>query len=244
MPIVAVSGTTGTTMTSRMIAHIMKTDGRQVGMTTSDGMYIKTTRIASGDQSGPESVQKILRNPGVEFAVCETGREGILRAGLGFERCDVAVVTNVSCENLSPISTATAEELARIDAVVSRSVAPDGASVLNADDAWTVAMAETAGGEVIFFSRDEESTVVRDHLRQGGTAVVLREAPGGLMLTLLEGSTETRLLLTQEILVSASAERTDIDVHSAMAAAAAAFAQGVPASVIANALRTLSLTGA
>ena len=122
---------------------------------------------------------------------------------------------------------ATVEELARTQAVVPRSVVPEGASVLNADDDWTVRMADTAGGEVIFFSMDPENPVIRDHLRHGGRAIVRRESAGGETLTLLEGTTETSLFLVQEIPDSSSQPRIRVDIQNAMAAAAAALAQGV-----------------
>src|SRR5918993_1466813 len=95
-----VTGINGKTTTSRMIAHIMKTAGKKVGMTTTDGIYVDGTQIASGDMSGPTSAQMVLKNPAIDYAVLETARGGILRSGLGFDRCDVAVVTNVSSDHL------------------------------------------------------------------------------------------------------------------------------------------------
>jgi len=93
-PWLAVTGTNGKTTTSRMIGHILKMTGKRVGLTTTDGIYIDGTQIAAGDMSGPHSAQMVLQNPTVEYAVLETARGGIMRAGLGFDRCDVSVVTN------------------------------------------------------------------------------------------------------------------------------------------------------
>jgi cyanophycin synthetase len=100
IPIVAVTGTNGKTTTTRMITHIMRAAGQHVGMTTTDGVYIDDTQIAAGDMAGPTSAQMVLKNPAVDFAVLETARGGIVRSGLGFDRCDVAVVTNVSSDHL------------------------------------------------------------------------------------------------------------------------------------------------
>ena len=187
IPIVAVTGTNGKTTTTRMITHIMRAAGQHVGMTTTDGVYIDDTQIAAGDMAGPTSAQMVLKNPAVDFAVLETARGGIVRSGLGFDRCDVAVVTNVSSDHLGLGGVTTLEELMRVKAVVPQSVFRDGASVLNADNEWTVRIAETAHGEIIFFSMDEENPVIRDHRRERGRAVVLRQTPAGEMLTLARG---------------------------------------------------------
>jgi cyanophycin synthetase len=236
IPIVAVTGTNGKTTTTRMIAHIMRAAGQHVGMTTTDGVYIDDTQIAAGDMAGPSSAQMVLKNPAVDFAVLETARGGIVRSGLGFDRCDVAVVTNVSSDHLGLGGVTTLEELMRVKAVVPQSVFRDGASVLNADNEWTVRIAETARGEIIFFSMDEENPVIRDHRRERGRAVVLRQTPAGEMLTLLEDKEETSLLLAAEIPATLGG-RIRANVANALAAAAAAVARDVQLECIRDALR-------
>jgi cyanophycin synthetase len=236
IPIVAVTGTNGKTTTTRMIAHIMRAAGHHVGMTTTDGVYIDDTQIAAGDMAGPLSAQMVLKNPAVDFAVLETARGGIVRSGLGFDRCDVAVVTNVSSDHLGLGGVTTLEELMRVKAVVPQSVFRDGASVLNADNEWTVRIAETARGEIIFFSLDEENPVIRDHRRERGRAVVLRQTDAGEMLTLLEAKEETSLLLASEIPATLGG-RVRANVANALAAAAAAVARDVQLECIRDALR-------
>src|SRR5215216_4571944 len=241
VPIVAVTGTNGKTTTSRMIAHIMKTAGKKVGMTTTDGIYVDATQIAAGDMSGPASAQMVLKNPAIDYAVLETARGGILRSGLGFDRYDVAVVTNVSSDHLGLKGINTVAELARVKQVVPQSVLPNGASVLNADNSYTVEMAGVARGEIIFFSMDEENPVVRDHLRERGKAVVLRPTRHGEMITLIEHRRDTSLLLAEEI-PGTMEGRIRVNIQNAMAAAAAAFAQDVQLEYIRNALRTFTST--
>ncbi|MDQ3547330.1 MAG: cyanophycin synthetase, partial [Chloroflexota bacterium] len=157
IPIVAVTGTNGKTTTSRMISTILKMAGKRVGMTTTDGVYIDGTQILKGDMSGPHSAQMVLQNPTVEHAVLETARGGILRSGLGFDRCDVAVVTNVTADHLGLGGIDSLRELARVKAVVPAATFRDGFVVLNADDPWCVEMTSRSRGEVIFFSMDEEN---------------------------------------------------------------------------------------
>jgi cyanophycin synthetase len=241
IPLIAVSGTNGKTTTTRMIAHILKQTGRIVGMTTTDGIYVDGTQIAAGDMSGPTSAQMVLKNPVVTDAVLETARGGILRSGLGFDRCDVAVVTNVASDHLGLKGVHTLAELARVKAVVPQAVLPDGASVLNADNQWTVEMARTARGELIFFSLDEENPVIRDHVRERGKAVVLRPTRHGEMITLIEHRRDTSLLLAEEIPATLNG-RIRVNVANALAAVAAAFAEDIQLEHIRHALRTFTTT--
>src|SRR5829696_8724225 len=170
VPIVEVTGTNGKTTTSRMIAHIMKTAGKKVGMTTTDGIYVDATQIAAGDMSGPTSAQMVLKNPAIDYAVLETARGCILRSGLGFDRCDVAVVTNVSSDHLGLRGINTVAELARVKQVVPAATFRDGYSVLNADDYWCREMEKRARGDVIYFTLDESNETVQEHLRGRGKA--------------------------------------------------------------------------
>ncbi|HEU0165776.1 MAG TPA: cyanophycin synthetase [Thermomicrobiales bacterium] len=239
VPIVAVTGTNGKTTTSRMIAHIMKTAGRRAGLTTTDGIYIDGTQIMAGDMSGPGSARMVLKNPTIDFAVLETARGGILRSGLGYDRCNIAVVTNVTSDHLGLRGVDTLAELARVKAVVPASVLPDGACVLNADNEWTVGMTRVARGEIIFFSMDEESTVIQEHLRERGRAVVLKKTPRGEMITLLEHRRETSILLASQIPATFEG-RARVNIQNAMAATAAAVADDIQLDHIRQALRTFT----
>ncbi|MDQ2653376.1 MAG: cyanophycin synthetase [Chloroflexota bacterium] len=239
VPIVAVTGTNGKTTTTRMIAAIMRAAGNQVGMTTTDGIYVNTTQIASGDMAGPDSARMILKNPVIDFAVLETARGGIVRSGLGFDRCDVAVVTNISSDHLGLGGVETIEDLARIKGVVPEAVFRDGASVLNADNAWTVRLAERARGEIIYFSMDPENRVIRDHLRERGRAVVLQQTRAGEMITLLDGKEETSLLRACEIPATMEG-RIRVNIANALAATAAAVARDVQVECIRDALRAFT----
>jgi cyanophycin synthetase len=239
VPIVAVTGTNGKTTTSRMIAHIMKVSGRTVGLTTTDGIYIDGTQILSGDMSGPTSARMVLKNPTIDYAVLETARGGILRSGLGFDRCNIGVVTNIAADHLGLKGVDSLNELARVKEVVVASVLRDGASVLNADNEHTVSMARAARGEIIFFSMDEENPVVREHIRAKGRAVVLRQTRQGEMITIIENRRETSLLLASQIPATMDG-RIRVNIENAMAAAAAALADDANLDYIRLGLRTFS----
>ncbi len=239
VPIVAVTGTNGKTTTVRMMSHIMKTAGRRVGMTTTDGIYIDGTQIMAGDMSGPTSAKMVLKNPTINYAVLETARGGILRSGLGFDRCDIAVVTNITSDHLGQHGIDSLADLAKVKAVVPQSVFRDGKSVLNADNEWTVEMARYARGEVLFFSMVEDNPVIREHLRNKGRAVILRPVAAGEMITIIENRRETSLLLASQIPATYDG-RLRVNIANALAAVTAALADDVQLEYIRQAMRTFT----
>jgi cyanophycin synthetase len=168
IPLVTVAGTNGKTTTVRLTAHILRCMGLRVGMTNSDGVYIQGKRIDTGDCSGPKSARNVLMHPDVDAAVFETARGGVLREGLAFDRCNVAVVTNIGIgDHLGLSFITTVEDLAVVKRVVVQNVAPDGMAVLNAADPMTVAMAAACPGSVTFFAYDPEHPVMATHRAQG-----------------------------------------------------------------------------
>ena len=104
-------------------------------MTNTDGVYVDGRRIDTGDCSGPHSARNVLLHPDVDAAVFETARGGMLREGLGFDRCQVAVVTNIGAgDHLGLNYITTVEDLAVLKRVIVQNVAPGGSAVLNAAD--------------------------------------------------------------------------------------------------------------
>ncbi len=172
IPIIAVTGTNGKTTTTRLIAHIIKSNGTRVGYTTSDGIYVQNTLLTEGDTTGPVSAEFILRDPTVEFAVLETARGGILRSGLGFNRCDIGVITNIQEDHLGISDINTLDDLARVKGVVIGAVKRSGWAVLNADNKYCVKIGNNADCKVAYFSMDEKNPVIVEHCRKGGTAAI------------------------------------------------------------------------
>jgi cyanophycin synthetase len=172
IPIIAITGTNGKTTTTRLLAHIVKNVGYRVGFTTSDGIYVQNHLLEKGDTTGPLSAEFILKDPTVEFAVLETARGGILRAGLGFSRCDIGIITNIAEDHLGLSDIDTLEDLARVKSVVVRSVKKDGWAVLNAEDPSCVKISKELECKIAYFSLDENHPVIREHCKTGGIAAV------------------------------------------------------------------------
>ncbi|MBS1552026.1 MAG: cyanophycin synthetase [Bacteroidetes bacterium] len=189
IPLIAVTGTNGKTTTTRLIAHIMKNIGKNVGFTTTEGVYIGNKMIQAGDNTGPVSAQMVLRDPTVEIAVLETARGGLLRAGLGFDGCDIGVVMNVTADHLGLKDINSLEEMARVKSIVPENVFKSGYAVLNADDKLVLNMRERLSCNVALFSMDENNPEIKKHIRKGGIACVYEHN----FITLLKGQWKLRV---------------------------------------------------
>ena len=172
IPIIAVTGTNGKTTTTRLIAHIAKMKGKKVGYTTTDGVYIQNRLLMTGDCTGPKSAEFVLKDPTVNFAVLECARGGLLRAGLGFKKCDIGVVTNVAGDHLGLKGIHTIDQLAKVKGVIPETVHKDGYSILNADDDRVYDMRNNVESHFALFSMDEENPRIKRHCSRGGVSAI------------------------------------------------------------------------
>ncbi|ARO88859.1 cyanophycin synthetase [Nitrosospira lacus] len=228
IPVVAVSGTNGKTTTVRMIANILDYQGLRVGMTSTDGVYIDGQRIDTGDCSGPKSAKKVLLHPDVDAAVFETARGGLLREGLGFDRCNVAVVTNIGMgDHLGLSYINTVEDLTAVKRVIVQNVTPGtGIAVLNAADPLVAGMAAHCPGSVTFFARNPENPVIIKHRAQGKRVIYLE----GDSIVASDADAEHRIPLGGVPVTQNGTIAFQID--NAMAAAGAGWALGLDWEVI------------
>lgn len=223
IPVVAVTGTNGKTTTARLIAHLFTAQGLRVGMTNTDGVYVNGRQIDSGDCSGPKSARNVLLHPEVDAAVFETARGGILREGLGFDRCQVAVVTNIGAgDHLGLNYITTVEDLAVLKRVIVQNVATTGYGVLNAADPIVAAMAPACPGKIIFFASDRHHPVMATHRAQGHRTVYV----DGDSIVASEGSWRETIHL-RDVPITRNG-KIGFQVENVMAAVAAAWGVGMP----------------
>lgn len=232
IPVVGITGVNGKTTTTRLVAAILARAGRTVGMTCTDGIAIAGRWIERGDCSGPQSARRVLLNPAVDAAVLEAARGGILREGLGFDECDVAVVTNIGeGDHLGQDGIDTPEALAEVKRVLVRGVRPDGWAVLNAADPLVAAMAGHHAGRTIYFAREPATDPLEPHRAAGGRAVVVRSGT----ICLAEGRVEEPFLSLERVPLSHGG-RVGFHVENVLAAVATAWALELDRGAVAAAL--------
>lgn len=233
IPLVAVTGTNGKTTTVRLTAHLLAAHGWRVGFTDTNGVYVQGRAIDRGDCSGPRSARRLLAHPDVDAAVLETARGGLLREGLAFDRCLVAVVTNIGTgDHLGLNYITTTEDVAVLKRVVVHNVAPHGYAVLNAADPHCVAMAPACPGQVIYFGPDARHPVVATHRALGKRVVFVDQGA----IVAAEGGWQVRLPLADIPLTDGG--RIPFQIDNAMAAVAAAWGAGASWEAIAEGLRS------
>jgi cyanophycin synthetase len=233
IPIIAITGTNGKTTTSRLISHIAKMSGYRVGYTTTDGVYIQNRLLMSGDCTGPASAEFVLKDPTVNLAVLECARGGLLRAGLGFKKCDIAVVTNVSADHLGLKGIHTIEQLAKVKGVVPETVLPDGYAILNADDDLVYDMRRTVNCNVALFSMDENNPRIKALQRLHGITAVYEDG----YVTICRGEWKMRVMKAEHIPITYGGKASFM-IQNVLGAVLAAHVQGISIEDIKAALET------
>ena len=235
IPIGIVTGTNGKTTTVRLASHILRAAGLNVGLSSTDWISVNDQVLDRGDWSGPGGARAVLRQSSVDVAILETARGGLLRRGLGVERADAALITNVSEDHLGDFGSQDLDELLAIKWIVSRAVVRSGRLVLNADDELLRVKARDYPGELVWFSLDPDNEIIAAHTAAGGLAFVL----DGDELVKLEGSARVALCRGHEIPITfGGAARHNI--ANALAAAALTWCMGTSLQDIQNGLITMA----
>lgn len=222
IPIVSVTGTNGKTTTTRLIAHLFKIKGYKVGYTTTDGIYIQNRLLVKGDCTGPQSAEFVLRDPTVNFAVLETARGGLLRAGLGFSHCDIGVVTNVAEDHLGLKGIHTIEQLAKVKAVIPESVTQNGYAILNADDEIVYNMRTNLKCNVALFSMNENNTRIKKHAKRGGISAIYENG----FITICKGEWKLRVTKAVNVPLTMGGKATFM-IQNILPAVISAFVQNI-----------------
>ena len=235
VPIGVVTGTNGKTTTVRLAMHILAASGRNVGMSSTDWIGVNDRIIDRGDWSGPGGARKILRQTDVDVAILECARGGLLRRGLGIERADAALITNIAEDHLGDFGSQSIDELLDIKWIVSRAVRDGGRLILNADDPRLVEKAQAYTGTLVWTTLNQGSETVRGHTAQGGTAFVAADGE----LRKIEGGTAEAICHAADIPITLSGAARH-NVANALAAAALTWCLGATLPQIARGLLSMS----
>jgi cyanophycin synthetase len=231
IPTIGITGTNGKTTTTRLIASIIRGGGSSVGWTSSAGVVINGEMVLPGDYTGPSGAARVFEEPGIEYAVLETARGGILLRGLGYEHNDVSVMTNISADHMGLHGVYSLDVLTDVKAVVARVTRPDGYAVLNADDPRLLALRDAVVARPFLFSRHPDKPEVCDHIAAGGWALVVRDNE---IVWRHDGAEETIAALDDVPITFGG--RAQHMVENALAATAACLAIGIPVEQVRSGL--------
>ena len=234
IPIIAITGTNGKTTTTRLVAHIAKGAGYKVGYTTSDGVYIQNQLLMKGDCTGPVSAQFVLKDPTVDFAVLECARGGILKNGLAFQNCDIAIITNVSTDHIGLGGIESIEQMAKVKAVVAETVFSYGYAILNADDDLVFAIKNDLNCNIGLFSMDENNPRIKKHCSGGGLAAVYENG----YVTILKGTWKIRVEKVADIPITFGGKATHNIMNTLPAILATYLYRNIKVDDIKGALQT------
>jgi len=232
-PVISVTGTNGKTTTVRLLAHLVRTAGRSVAYSSTDGVFRGDGElIEEGDYSGFGGAARALAaDP--DIAVLETARGGILLRGIGVMHNDVAVVTNVSEDHLGLHGIETVDQLAEVKSTITRITRVGGWDVLNADDPRVLAMRRGSTGRTWLCSHDPGHPAIREALGEGGRATV----PLDGWMTVLEASASRPLVQLVDVPVTIAGISRH-NVMNAMQAASAALGVEVSERAVVRGLKT------
>jgi len=236
IPVISVTGTNGKTTTVRMIGQVLQQAGLRVGMTCTDGVYVGGRLVHATDASGPRSAEMVLDDRAVEAAVLETARGGLVRRGLGYDRADIAVVTNIAADHLGDDNIDDLDELVHVKALVAEEICDGGAIVLNADDQATAALAarpavRAHAPDIAMFSLEPGNAVLQQHKAAGGSCYEVVDG----QLAETKGGQRRSILAVADVPGSFGGLAAPV-VANALAAVAACRAAGVSIKDVARGL--------
>ncbi len=235
IPYGIITGTNGKTTTVRLATHIARSSGKNVGLSSTDWIAVNDRIIDHGDWSGPGGARNVLRQQDVEIAILETARGGLLRRGLGVNKADAALITNIAEDHLGDFGSQNLEELLNVKWIVSRAVENSGSLILNADDKLLVGKSAEFPGTIVWFSLIADNPTVKKHTGNGGLAFVLN----GDELLRIDGDERDSICKSSEIPIALGGAASH-NIANALAAAALTHSLGIPMGDIRSGLMSMS----
>jgi UDP-N-acetylmuramyl tripeptide synthase len=235
VPVGIVTGTNGKTTTVRIAKHIVQSAGRNVGLSCTDWVSVNDQIIDRDDWSGPGGARVVLRQKGVDVAILETARGGLLRRGLGVKTANAAVITNIAEDHLGDFGSQSREELLNIKWIIGHAVAASGVLILNADDKLLVGKSPEFGGTIVWFSLDQDNPVIAEHVASGGLAFVHADDD----LIRIEGADRKSICAASDVPITLGSAAFH-NIANALAAAALTEQLGTSLDDVRDGLTTMS----
>lgn len=236
IPVVGVTGSSGTTEVARLVAEFLRLSGKITGLACADGLFLNRRRIDASDCGNWQSGRRLLMNCSAEAVVIENGADVILGQGLAYDRCQIAVVTRIDpARHFGKYHIDRPEQVFQVFRSQVDVVLRGGVAVLDAADPMMPEMLPLCDGEVILFAIDPTFPAILEHRSRGGRAVFVR----GDGLVLGSATDEASLVPLTEILLIAEAPSNE-HLESVLAAVAAAWALGIAHHVIRTGVQTFS----
>jgi UDP-N-acetylmuramyl tripeptide synthase len=235
IPLGIVTGTNGKSTTVRLAASILAAAGLRAGITSTDYIRVGEEILDRGDYSGPGGARTLLRHPQSEAVVLEVARGGLLRRGIGVERADGALITNVAADHLGDYGINSVAEMAEAKFIVRRALSADAPLILNADDPESVKLAGTLSNRIIWIGLDVTQPMLQKQLESARGAAYLDDG----WLVLAEQGTSRKIVEVNEVPITfGGAARYNIS--NALGALALCHVLGVNDEALAEGLKSFS----
>lgn len=231
IPALLVTGTNGKTTSVRLLAAMASHAGRHTGYCCTEGVFIEGVQLEAGDFSGPGGARTVLRQSGIDFAVLEMARGGILRRGLALDAAGVALITNVSPEHFGEYGIDHIDDLAEVKLVLAQAVQPGGTLVLNADDPILMVHAAGQPCSLALFALDYAHPALQAQRAKGGLCCGVQA--GRLLLFAQNQEIDLGEVNAMPLTVQGSAH---YNIANCAGAALSAFAMGMEPTHIAQVL--------
>ena len=236
IPLAAVTGTNGKSTNVRLLRCMVDCWGKTPGNSSTDWIRVGDEILDKGDYSGPGGARAVLRDRRVEVGLLEVARGGLLRRGAGVSRVDVALVTNVAEDHMGQYGINTVDDLIDAKLIIAKLVDSAGVLVLNADDEGIVRHAASLKGKSIcWFSQEAESTLIRQHIKDGGAACVLNE---GQVEFIRDGARKTICSIVDIPITLGGL--AGYNISNSLSAAAVGISLGLPVDAVAGGLRSFT----
>ncbi len=235
IPLVAITGTNGKTTTSRLLEWLAKNQGHHTGIAVTGGIWSNGSKVADGDTTGPWSANVVLQDPDVDYAVLETARGGILKRGLGFDKCDVGVVLNIREDHIGSDGVDCLDDIFEVKSILLEVTKKDGFCVINGNDDYAERLTDKANGTVIFFGV-EKNKIIEKHIAKGGEAFVQEDNE---LVAYIKGQRKTIADVKDLPYLLGGVKML---VENSLAAMAAAYASGLKVDMFKNALMKFDTT--